>query len=69
MAGQSAALSCLLFHKGCFLGINRVGRKTQDLVTLIKESRAVFSSFAKAKSAKLGEEPLFSLLRSHDTRS
>jgi 26S proteasome regulatory subunit N6 len=31
-----------------------VHRKTQDLVDLIKESRAVFSSFAKAKSAKLG---------------
>ncbi|KAL6855191.1 26S proteasome regulatory subunit rpn6 [Amphichorda felina] len=28
-------------------------RKTQELVNLIKESRAVFSSFAKAKSSKL----------------
>ncbi|KAH6900175.1 hypothetical protein B0T10DRAFT_17939 [Thelonectria olida] len=28
-------------------------KKTQELVTLVKESRSVFSSFAKAKSAKL----------------
>ncbi|KAG9257469.1 26S proteasome non-ATPase regulatory subunit 11 [Emericellopsis atlantica] len=31
----------------------RDDKKTDDLVNLIKESRAVFSSFAKAKSAKL----------------
>jgi 26S proteasome regulatory subunit N6 len=31
----------------------RDGKRTQDLVNLIKESRAVFSAFAKAKSAKL----------------
>lgn len=29
-------------------------RKTQDLVNLVRESRSVFSSFAKAKSSKLG---------------
>lgn len=32
-------------------------RKTQELVDLVKESRSVFSSFAKAKSAKLGMSP------------
>ncbi|KAF1854816.1 hypothetical protein Lal_00009397 [Lupinus albus] len=32
---------------------NKSDRNTQELVTLVKESRTVFSSFAKAKSAKL----------------
>jgi 26S proteasome regulatory subunit N6 len=34
--------------------IYRDEKKTQELVNLVKESRTVFSSFAKAKSAKLG---------------
>jgi hypothetical protein len=29
-------------------------RNTQELVNLVKESRNTFSSFAKAKSSKLG---------------
>lgn len=34
-------------------GLYRDQTRTQDLVNLVKESRSVFSSFAKAKSAKL----------------
>lgn len=39
--------------------LTRLGRNTQELVNLVKDSRDTFSSFAKAKSAKLGTKPCF----------
>lgn len=42
---------------------NANDRKTQELVDLVKESRSVFSSFAKAKSAKLGMSLSYEPLR------
>ena len=52
MKSQFTKSSVLLRHQSAS---NQLFRKTQELVDLVRESRQTFSSFAKAKSSKLGK--------------
>jgi hypothetical protein len=41
--------------------VHRDAKKPQEIADLIKTSRDTFSSFAKAKTAKLGKQSLFGI--------